>query len=74
MEKSVQFCQVGLRRDFFITFNVLQAHLLKTLYYCIFDTKRIIRGYVQKGARNEKVKRINFTCSRKNSAKKIDYG
>ena len=74
MEKSVQFCQMGLRRDFFITFNVLQAHLLKTLYYCTFDTKRIIRGYVQKGERNEKDKRINFTCSRKNSAEKVDYG
>ena len=46
MEKSVQFCQMGLRRDFFITFNVLQTHLLMTLYYCTFDTKRIIRGYV----------------------------
>ena len=51
MEKSVQFCQMGLRRDFFITFNVLQAHLLKTLYYCIFDTKRLIRGHMKKGTR-----------------------
>ena len=32
--------------NFFITFNVLQTHLLMTLYYCTFDTKRIIRGYV----------------------------
>ena len=71
MEKSVQFCQMGLRRDFFITFNVLQAHLLKTLYYCTFDTKRIIRGYVQKGARNEKDKGINFKNSRKKAKKKL---
>ena len=51
MEKSVQFCQMGLRRDFFITFNVLQAHLLKTLYYCIFDTNWLIRGHMKKGTR-----------------------
>ena len=54
MEKSVQFCQVGLRRDFFITFNVLQAHLLKTLYYCIFDTKRLIRGHMKKYEKRNK--------------------
>ena len=29
------------KRNFFITFNVLQTHLLMTLYYCTFDTKRM---------------------------------
>ena len=69
MEKSVQFCQMGLRRDFFITFNVLQAHLLKTLYYCIFDTKRLIRGHMKKGKGNKKDKGINFKNSRKKRRK-----
>ena len=47
MEKKCPFLPNGFtKRNFFITFNVLQTHLLMTLYYCTFDTKRIIRGYV----------------------------
>ena len=65
---------MGLRRDFFITFNVLQAHLLKTLYYCIFDTKRLIRGHMKK--RNKGIKKTKELILRtvEKSEEKIDYG